>query len=65
MKTSKFELGAGSEVLEAFFAALVSQFQAKYSDNYLISLDLDDKNIKELSGQLKELIVIESQLRKS
>lgn len=64
IKTAKFELGTGSEVMEAFFSALLFEFQAKNSENCLISLDLDEKTIKEHSGPLKELIINEIQLNK-
>lgn len=64
MKTAKFELGTGSEVMEAFFSALLLEVQARYSENCLISLDLDEKTIKEHSGPLKKLIIKEIQLNK-
>lgn len=49
-------MGTGSDVLSAFLQALSSQLRMKIENKYLISIDLNDEEIKSHSAKLLEIV---------
>jgi hypothetical protein len=56
MNADKFILGASSDIMLAFFGALKQSLPILISRSTLISIDLNDSEIREYSSKLLEII---------
>lgn len=56
MNADKFILGAGSDVMTAFFGALRQSLPAQFKENTLISIDLNDLDIRQHSSKILDII---------
>ena len=63
MKSSRFLLGAGTEIMEAFFTAILTHKEDSYHiKDCLISIDLEDSQIQSSANELAHIIKSEIEI---